>query len=157
MDWMRSCWAISGFSSILILTSFTAPPAASTAASSEGPSVLQGPHHGAQKSTITGVVRLCSRTSAAKVARPESLICGLLPVALFWAGWEVSGRPPGPINAIGKLSGSFLPETWSFGTQNESPPIRRRGRLRHQLFDPLRQGEGGGMDGRVVVVRLQPG
>ena len=42
-----------------------------------GPSCLQGPHQGAQKSTITGTSRLASSTSAAKVARPESLICGL--------------------------------------------------------------------------------
>src|ERR1700754_1607893 len=110
MDWIRSCWAISGFSSILTLTSFTAPSAAVTAASSDGPKVLQGPHQGAQKSTITGTSRLASSTSAAKVARPESLICGLLPVAAFWAGWEVSGRPPGPINAMGNTSGVSEPE-----------------------------------------------
>src|SRR5580698_5449375 len=110
MDWIRSCWAISGFSSILIFTSLTAPPAASTAASSEGPSVLQGPHQGAQKSTITGTSRLASSTSAAKVARPESLMCGLLPLAAFWAGWEVTGRPPGPINAMSQISGVSGPE-----------------------------------------------
>src|SRR6202007_1516091 len=138
---------------------------------------------------------------------------GLLPVAAFWAGWEVSGRPPGPINAMGMLSGGFRPETWAFGPQKESPsapalppPARalallhwgvrsglrskrngpvdhferrtpraqasgrvaiakrpqarrpeRRGKLRNQRLDPVGQGEGGGVDGRVVVVRFQLG
>src|SRR6185437_6796788 len=89
-------------SSMFTFTSFTAPPAATTAASSAGPSCLQGPHQGAQKSTITGTVRLASSTSAANVSSPESLICGLAApsAAAFWAGWDVTGRPPGPINAI---------------------------------------------------------
>src|SRR3569833_4424318 len=101
MDWMRSCWAISGFSSMLIFTIFTAPSAALTAASSCGPRVLQGPHQGAQKSTITGVVRLASSTSAAKVASPETFTCGLAPQAPS-AGSEVAGRTPGPITAMGE-------------------------------------------------------
>src|SRR6478736_4878913 len=147
---MRNCCAISGFSSILTLTSFTAPSAAVTAASRAGPRVLQGPHQGAQKSTITGTSRLASSTSAAKVARPESLICGLSPLASFCAGWEVSGRPPGPINAMAVLSGRFQPERWSFG------PLKGRG-SGHQLLDPVGQGEGGGVDGRVVVIALQLG
>ena len=82
------------------LTIFTAPSAAFTAASSWGPRVLQGPHQGAQKSTITGTSRLATSTSAAKVARLESLIWGLSPLAAFWTGCEVMGRPPGPINAM---------------------------------------------------------
>ncbi len=43
-----------GSRSTSTLTSRTLPPASVTAFSSTGPSVLQGPHHGAQKSTITG-------------------------------------------------------------------------------------------------------
>src|SRR5204862_5521469 len=97
------------------------PSAAFTAASSEGPKVLQGPHQGAQKSTITGTVRLCSSTSAAKVARPESLIWELAPVAAFWAGWEVRGRPVGLIRAMAALFRKFRPGRWSFGAQKGSP------------------------------------
>src|SRR5580698_9214147 len=57
-----------------ILTSLTLPLAASTARSSAGPSVLQGPHQVAQKSTITGCVREASMTSLAKPASLPSLI-----------------------------------------------------------------------------------
>ena len=45
---------ICGWSSMFILTSVTLPPESATAFSSAGPSCLQGPHHGAQKSTSTG-------------------------------------------------------------------------------------------------------
>ena len=81
MDWMRSCRAISWFSSMFTLTSFTAPFASVTTFSMMGPSVLHGPHHGAQKSTITGTSRLVSITSAANVSSPLSFICGLSCVA----------------------------------------------------------------------------
>src|ERR1700748_1342073 len=113
---MRSCWAISGFSSILTLTRRTAPSASATAFSRTGPSVLQGPHQGAQKSTITGTSRLASSTSAAKVARPESLMCGLAApeAAALWAGVEVTGRPPGPIKAMMQ---SFVVENAKMGAQ----------------------------------------
>src|SRR6201996_9476225 len=57
-----------------ILTSLTLPLAASTARSSAGPSVLQGPHQVAQKSTITGWMRDSSTTSLAKPASVPSLI-----------------------------------------------------------------------------------
>ena len=53
---MRICCASSWFLSMSILTSRTAPLASFTAFSSAGPSVLQGPHQVAQKSTITGTV-----------------------------------------------------------------------------------------------------
>src|ERR1700722_13822030 len=98
------------------LTSFTAPWASFTAFSRTGPNCLQGPHQGAQKSTITGTSRLASNTSAAKVASPESLICGLdgALVAPFCAGEEVTGRPPGPIKAM-LLSLSFSSQ--KMGTQ----------------------------------------
>ena len=74
MDCTRSCPANTGFLSTSILTSFTAPLAASTAFSSAGPSVLQGPHQVAQKSTITGVSCEASMTSLAKPASVPSLI-----------------------------------------------------------------------------------
>ncbi len=72
IDWMRiwaaSCW----FSSMLILTRRTAPLAAFTAFSSKGVSCLHGPHHGAQKSTSTGVLREASMTSARNALVLES-------------------------------------------------------------------------------------
>src|SRR5579864_8787274 len=118
---MRSWRAISWFSSILTLTSLTAPLASATAFSSEGPSVLQGPHQGAQKSTITGTSRLASSTSAAKVARPESLIWGLAgpAEAAFCAGLEVTGMPPGPIKAMTNLSGCCWPEDGVLGGERK--------------------------------------
>src|SRR3546814_16889125 len=71
---MRSCCAISGHSSMLTLTSFTAPAALRTTRSSNGVSCLHGPHHGAQKSTSTGTVIEASTTSAMKVLLVASLI-----------------------------------------------------------------------------------
>ena len=67
IDWMRSCWASIWFWSMLILTSLTAPFAALTTFSIAGCSCLHGPHHGAQKSTITGTVREASSTSLANL------------------------------------------------------------------------------------------
>ena len=63
---MRSCWASSGFSSMLILTRRTLPAALLTTRSSSGVSCLHGLHHGAQKSTITGWSRDAWMTSAMK-------------------------------------------------------------------------------------------
>ncbi len=51
---------------MLILTSRTLPPAARTTRSMIGPSCLQGPHQGAQKSTMTGWLRDASITSFMK-------------------------------------------------------------------------------------------
>src|SRR5271168_2161775 len=65
---MRICCAISGFSSILSLTIRTAPLVARTVFSRIGPSCLQGPHQGAQKSTTTGASNEPSTTSAMKLA-----------------------------------------------------------------------------------------
>src|SRR5829696_4478653 len=70
---MRICCAISGFSSMLSLTMRTAPLAARTIFSSTGPSCLQGPHQGAQKSTMTGWSNEASTTSAMKLAVVTSL------------------------------------------------------------------------------------
>src|SRR5438445_12168958 len=65
---MRICCAISGFSSILSLTILTAPLVARTVFSRIGPSCLQGPHQGAQKSTMIGASNEPSTTSAMKFA-----------------------------------------------------------------------------------------
>src|SRR5258708_25022104 len=71
---MRSCWASIWFWSMLILTSLTAPLASLTTFSIIGCSVLHGPHHGAQKSTITGTVREASSTSLANLVWSLSLM-----------------------------------------------------------------------------------
>ena len=100
IDWMPSCPAIAGWSSMFILTSRTAPLAARTAFSMIGPSVLHGPHHGAQKSTRTGWRRDSSITSLAKawvvVSRTRSS-----------PGPALSARPVNPA-----LMSSFLILRW---------------------------------------------
>ena len=64
MDWTAKVSAMRGFSSTLTLASSTLPPVDSTARSNIGPSVVQGPHQGAQRSTTTGTVALRAITSA---------------------------------------------------------------------------------------------
>src|SRR4051812_41789955 len=106
---MRSCWASIWFWSMLILTSLTAPLASLTTFSMAGCSVLHGPHHGAQKSTITGTVREVSSTSLANLVWSLSLIrsaggaaCGaaalrirfLLPPKGEFGGGRQIGPPP---------------------------------------------------------------
>jgi hypothetical protein len=71
---MRICAASSWFLSMSTLTSRTAPRASRTAFSIAGPSCLQGPHQGAQKSTMTGTSCEASITSAMKFCVSLSLI-----------------------------------------------------------------------------------
>ncbi len=66
IDWMPIWPGIDGWSSIFILTSLTLPLVALTAFSRIGVSCLQGPHHGAQKSTSTGWRLDSSMTSLTK-------------------------------------------------------------------------------------------
>ena len=87
---MRNCAAIIWFSSTLTLTMRTLPLVAVTAASSCGPSVLHGPHHGAQKSTMTGTSRLASITSAMKLASVTSRTIPPAGAALFWPNSSMS-------------------------------------------------------------------
>ena len=87
---MRSRPAICGFSSILIFTSFTAPLAAATWRSSTGVSCLHGPHHGAQKSTMTGWFIDSWITSAAKPRSVVSLISGAAVSAGASVGSDIS-------------------------------------------------------------------
>jgi hypothetical protein len=56
----------SGFSSMLIFMILAFGPNSLAISSKDGPIILQGPHHSAQKSTTTGVVELI--TSASKLA-----------------------------------------------------------------------------------------
>jgi hypothetical protein len=89
-------------SSTLTLTIFTAPRAARTASSSIGPSVLQGPHQGAQKSTITGVFIDASTTSAMNVCSVPSLMRSASAgfAALRLSSTMVSILRSGPICAV---------------------------------------------------------
>src|SRR6478672_8579905 len=61
-----------GFSSTLTLTSTTLPSVLSVTFSRIGPIVRHGPHHGAHRSTITGVFIERSRTSVWNVASETS-------------------------------------------------------------------------------------
>src|ERR1700679_430806 len=123
------------------LTSFTAPFASFTTFSSAGPSCLHGPHHGAQKSTMTGTSREASSTSAAKVSMELSLIWGPeAPDAEDAAAPEPLGLPSASLlgsrglagAAMGRPDGSirgmsvFLPTgkmVW--------PAPKEKGRARH--------------------------
>src|ERR1700749_250225 len=154
---MRSCWAISGFSSMLTLTIFTAPWASLTAFSSCGPSVLHGPHHGAQKSTITGTSRLGFRTTAAKVSSDLSLTWGTdapLPAEASPGGLgEAMGRPPGPINAMLGTRVFLRPEHGVEGGERKDP-------VPGALIITLRPAGGmpqpGAASGRVSILGVWP-
>src|SRR6187399_3226956 len=96
---MRSCWASILFSSMLILTSLTAPLASVTTFSIIGCRVLQGPHHGAQKSTITGTVREASSTSLANLVWSLSFTRS--------AGGAACGAALFSIGSMGPRDGDF--------------------------------------------------
>lgn len=74
IDWTWNIEAILGFSSTLTLTRSTCPSVAATTRSRIGPSVRQGPHHGAQRSTTTGTSRDRVSTSCSKFASVTSVI-----------------------------------------------------------------------------------
>ena len=59
-----------------ILTSLKRPSYAVSSFSSTGPSDLQGPHQGAQKSTSTGTLIEAATTSASKFSRVTSIMAG---------------------------------------------------------------------------------
>src|SRR5436190_737049 len=66
MLWTSNCCAIAGSSSMLILTTLYAPSRIAAICSTIGDTCRHGPHHGAQKSTMTG--KSLRRTSFSKVA-----------------------------------------------------------------------------------------
>ncbi len=68
IDWTWKAAEIRGFSSTFTFASSTEPPVASITSSRMGPSVLQGPHHGAQRSTTTGTCSDRSSTDCSKSA-----------------------------------------------------------------------------------------
>src|ERR1022692_2289357 len=72
MDWMPKRAARAGLWSTLTLATFTRPDCSVAISSSTGASILQGPHHSAQKSTSTGWVDFS--TSASKFAPLISMV-----------------------------------------------------------------------------------
>src|SRR5882724_6439035 len=64
------------FWSILTLATLARPPCSLAISSSTGPSILQGPHHSAQKSTTTGWEDF--KTSASKLASLTSIVAFIL-------------------------------------------------------------------------------
>src|SRR3954463_16424744 len=97
---------------MLILTSFTAPLASLTTFSIIGCRVLHGPHHGAQKSTITGTVREASSTSLANLVWSLSLIRSAGGAAAGAAPFNIgSMRPRNGDSGVGLQCGPRPPET----------------------------------------------
>src|SRR5689334_4712636 len=104
---------------MLILTSFTAPLAAFTTFSIAGCNCLHGPHHGAQKSTITGTVREASSTSLANLVWSLSLMrsagaaCGAAPFSIGSIGPRTGGicvAPQCGLRVPGAQGGQILEE-----------------------------------------------
>src|SRR5712691_11540885 len=112
---MRICVAISGFSSMLSLTMRTAPLAARTTFSRIGPSCLHGPHHGAQKSTMTGWSNEASTTSAIKLA-----------VVTSWTAAAPAAAPP-------PIKGSFAMRYAPRGYNANMAAGRRDGKRRRRV------------------------
>ena len=66
IPWIPKACEIDGFLSVSSFASATLPSRAATACSKTGVSWRQGPHHSAQKSTTTGIVRERSTTCTSK-------------------------------------------------------------------------------------------
>src|SRR2546421_10208837 len=79
------CDAADGFSSMFSLANSTSPRCSSASCSRMGDTARQGPHHGAQKSTTTGLA--APRTSCSKVASVTSRTPAML---------ATSSGPPEP-------------------------------------------------------------
>src|SRR3990167_6005793 len=131
---MRSCWASIWFLSMSILTSLTAPLASLTTFSIIGWSVLQGPHHGAQKSTMTGTVREASITSLANLVWSLSLMrsagaaCGAAPFSIVSMGprrGEISGRPQCGPHPSATQGGGRRGQRAARPAASEAPAVQR--------------------------------
>src|SRR5581483_1057062 len=151
---MPICPGIAGCSSIFILTSFTLPLAAFTAFSRMGVSCLQGPHHGAQKSTSTGWARDSSITSFMKVCVVVSLTTSAAAVA------------PPFCSICPRRNYGFRPIKWSSGVRMQSASGVGRGAAGNALdardmpgpFEKAdeivaRDRGGHGVDQRMIVER----
>src|SRR5215831_8204415 len=170
---MRICWAIWGFSSMLTFTIRTAPLLARTVFSRIGPSCLHGPHHGAQKSTMTGVSNEPSTTSAMKLALVTSFtgvaavppIKGSLGITFHLRFYQQHGRTPGRRQA---LPGDIRPRDPGHarsGLWNRRPEleIREIDDPRHMPRDSDKAQQIAGRDGsgsvvlqRMIIQRVPP-
>src|SRR4051794_865978 len=137
---------VSEFSSVFILPILTLPSSSPASFSIVGASIRQGPHHGAQKSTITGTDE--SRTSDFQLASVNSstfaAISRLAPQS------KVQGRTG--LNALRACpDGSFLsPERVAASSlgrqpQGEKRPCLQAPKGRHPT--PLRDAAPSGLDG----------
>src|SRR6266545_5728751 len=87
--------ATSGFSSTLSLAMVSLPLCSSAISSRTGDTILQGPHHSAQKSTSTGVLDFnTSRSNVASVTAAPLLIPSVRSVL------PQPGAPPPPLHVI---------------------------------------------------------
>src|ERR671926_1927073 len=84
MDVMPYLAAVAGLSSTLSLTTSTLPACSAAMSSRIGDSMRHGPHHSAQKSTMTGLPAF--RTSASKLASVTSfaVLMGCSPSQTGW-------------------------------------------------------------------------
>src|SRR5215203_4973558 len=73
IDCTWNAWLMAGFSAMLTLASTTLPSVAAVTRSRIGLMVVQGPHHGAHRSTTTAVCIERSMTSLWKVASVTSM------------------------------------------------------------------------------------
>src|SRR6476660_8124622 len=83
MEVMPYSAAMAGLSSTFTLTTSTFSPYSTEISSRIGPSLRQGPHHSAQKSTMTGLAE--ASTSVLKLASVTSFALLIPCVSLF--GW----------------------------------------------------------------------
>src|SRR5580765_4239256 len=79
------------------LASRNAPSRSAATFSSIGPSVLQGPHHSAHRSTTTGRSREPSITVRSKVSSVTSMTCSMVVLMLEEILPSLAGRPAPPI------------------------------------------------------------
>src|SRR5688572_8687040 len=89
MDVIPYSAAMAGLSSTFTLTTSTFSLYSTEISSRMGPSLRQGPHHSAQKSTITGLS--AASTSVLKLASVTSLALLITLVSLFEMVWRRSG------------------------------------------------------------------
>src|SRR3954447_15305905 len=92
--WMDMTWysgAICGFSSMFSLAIVSLSPCSAAISSRTGATILQGPHHSAQKSTRTGLS--LPSTSLAKLVSVTVTVLpaiGRSPLCLAWGAWWVN-------------------------------------------------------------------
>ena len=121
---MRSCWAISGFSSILTLTRRTAPLASVDRFFQHRAQLFAGAAPGRPEIHDHRDFAACLQHVGGEGCQPGILDMGTgrARFRALCAGVEVTGRPPGPIKAMMR---SFVVETRKMGAQGlKVKPLR---------------------------------